>query len=103
MSPTPRRALSLVLLLPLLALDSACNPRPVPVTPPPPTTSSRSTTTTPFAGDVGRAYFSRTAQFDRNGDRIVALDASSARRITLDPMPELIFWMADGQRTVNQL
>jgi hypothetical protein len=99
---TPRAAL--VLLPALLVLPAGCNPAPRPVAPPPPpTAASRNATAVPYAGDVGPMYFSRTAQFERNGDRIVALEPRSARPVPLEPMPELVFWMADGQRTVNQL
>ena len=53
--------------------------------------------------DIGPMYFSRTARFDRMGDKIVAVDPNAPRMITMDPWPELVFQMADGQHTVAQL
>jgi hypothetical protein len=48
-------------------------------------------------------YFSRAARFDRLGEKIVAVDPSAPRVITMDPWPELVFQMADGQHTIDQL
>jgi len=53
--------------------------------------------------DIGSMYFSRAARFDRMGDKMVAVDPNAPRMITMDPWPEWVFQMADGQRTVDQL
>lgn len=76
----------------------ACDRRPTDAEQPKPT----STTTTTMS-DIGLMYFSRAARFDRIGDKIVAVDPNAPRMITLDPWPELVFQMADGQHTVAQL
>jgi hypothetical protein len=79
----------------LLAYVGACDRRPAePQSPKPgPTTMS----------DIGSMYFSRVARIDRMGGKIVAIDPNAPRMITMDPWPELVFQMADGQHTVAQL
>ena len=88
-------ALRATLVIPLLAPAGACDRSP---TAPAPATSQPTT-----RSDIGPMYFSRAARFDRVGDRIVAIDPNAPRMVTMDPWPELVFQMADGQRTVNQL
>ena len=60
-------------------------------------------TTTTTMSDIGPMYLSRATRFDRMGDKIVAVDPNAPRMITMDPWPELVFQMADGQHTVAQL
>jgi len=60
-------------------------------------------TETQTMSDIQSMYFSRTARFDRMGDKTIAIDPNSPRVITMDPWPELVFGMADGQHTVGEL
>lgn len=86
-------ALRILGIISLLAFAGACDRRPTAAAKPPATNMS----------DIGTKYFSRTARFDRMGGKIVAVDPNAPRMITMDPWPELVFTMADGQHTVAQL
>ena len=88
-------ALHVLGVVTLLAFASACDREPSAAEPAKPP-STRMT-------DIGSMYFSRTARFDRMGEKTVAIDPSAPRMITMDPWPELVFQMADGQHTVAQL
>src|SRR6478735_184689 len=92
MCPFVLRAVGMVSLL---ALASACDRSP---TAPQPANAPATAMT-----DIGPMYFSRVARFDRIGEKIVAVDPNAPRIITMDPWPQLVFQMADGQHTVDQL
>jgi hypothetical protein len=53
--------------------------------------------------DISGMYFSRAMCFDHLGDGIVVVDKNAPRMITMDPWPQLVFRMADGQHTVDEL
>ncbi len=53
--------------------------------------------------DIQPMYFSRIARFDQVGGKTIAIDPNSPTVITMDPWPELVFDMADGQHTIGQL
>ncbi len=48
-------------------------------------------------------YFRRIARFDLVDERVVVFDAKQPRVITLDAWPELVFQMADGEHTIQQM
>lgn len=88
-------ALRILGVITLLAFTSACDQEPSAAEPAEAPVISMN--------DIGPMYFSRAARFDRVGDKIVAVDPNAPRMITMDPWPELVFQMADGQHTVDQL
>ncbi|MCI0638175.1 MAG: hypothetical protein L0Y72_25025 [Gemmataceae bacterium] len=48
-------------------------------------------------------YFRRTARFDLLNGHIVVADPKQPRMVTLDPWLELVFQMADGEHTIDQM
>ena len=88
-------ALRAILPIVLIACVSACDTRQAEA----PSIRPDSTT----VSDIGSMYFSRAARFDWMSEQVVAIDPNAPRIITMDPWPELVFQMADGQHTVDQL
>lgn len=54
--------------------------------------------------EIGELYLSRAARYtDMKAAGIAVIDPRSPRVMTMDPWPQMIFLMADGEHTVAQL
>ena len=53
--------------------------------------------------DISEMYFSRAARYHELDGQIVTIAPNSPRVITMDPWPQLVFEMADGEHTVKEL